>query len=112
MPAPRITIRRLHADLATSATHFRADTSAVKLLRVFENVETVLAIEMLTATQAFDYRLPLRPGRGVEAAHRLVRERTPHREADYLFQEDLASVFALLRGRELLDVAGLGEGNG
>lgn len=81
--------------------------SAVKLLRVFENVETVLAIEVLTAAQALDYRLPLRPGRGVEAAHRLVRARTPHREADYLFHDDLNPVLELVRGRELLDAAGL-----
>jgi histidine ammonia-lyase len=82
--------------------------SALKLLQVFENVETVLAIEMLTAAQALDYRLPLRPGRGIEAAHRLVRARIPHREADYLFQEDLAKAFALIRGRELLEAAGMG----
>jgi histidine ammonia-lyase len=82
--------------------------SAVKLLRVLENVETVLAIEMLTAAQALDYRLPLRPGRGIDAAHRLVRERIPHREADYLFRDDLTRAFALIRGRELLDAAGLG----
>ena len=81
--------------------------SAVKLLRVFENVETVLAIEILTAAQALDYRLPLRPGRGVEEAHKLVRARTPHREADYLFQDDLNPVMELVRGRELLDAAGL-----
>ncbi len=81
--------------------------SAVKLLRVFENVETVLAIEILTATQALDYRLPLRPGRGVEAAHQLVRQRTPHREADYLFHEDLAPVTALIQGHELLTAAEL-----
>jgi histidine ammonia-lyase len=81
--------------------------SAVKLLRVFENVETVLAIELLTAAQALDYRLPLRPGRGVEAAHKLVRARTPHREADYLFHDDLNPVLELVRGRELLDAAGL-----
>ena len=81
--------------------------SAVKLLRVFENVETVLAIEVLTAAQALDYRLPLRPGRGVEAAHQLVRARTPHREADYLFHDDLAPVMALVRGRELLEAAGM-----
>jgi len=81
--------------------------SAVKLLRVFENVETVLAIEVLTAAQALDYRLPLRPGRGVEAAHRLVRARAPHREADYLFHDDLAPVTALVRGKELLRAAGM-----
>jgi histidine ammonia-lyase len=81
--------------------------SAVKLLRVFENVETVLAIEVLTAAQALDYRLPLRPGRGVEAAHQLVRARTPHREADYLFHDDLNPVLELVRGCELLAAAGL-----
>ena len=81
--------------------------SAVKLLRVFENVETVLAIEILTAAQALDYRLPLRPGRGIEAAHKLVRARTPHREADYLFHDDLNPVLELVRGRELLEAAGL-----
>jgi histidine ammonia-lyase len=63
---------------------------------------------MLTAAQALDYRLPLRPGRGIEAAHRLVRNRIPHREADYLFQEDLAKAFSLIRGRELLEAAGMG----
>jgi histidine ammonia-lyase len=81
--------------------------SAVKLLRVFENVETVLAIEVLTAAQALDYRLPLKPGRGVAAAHALVRDRIPHREADYLFRDDLERAFSLVRGRELLDAAGM-----
>lgn len=77
--------------------------SALKLLPVFRNVETVLAVEVLTAAQALDYRLPLRPGRGVEVAHRLVREAVPHREADYLFREDLDRVFGLVRGAGLLD---------
>jgi histidine ammonia-lyase len=78
--------------------------AALKLLPVFNNVETVLAIEMLTAAQALDYRLPLKPGRGVAAAHEHVRDRIPHREADYLFRDDLSRVFELIRGRELLDV--------
>jgi histidine ammonia-lyase len=79
--------------------------SALKLLPVFTNVETVLAVEVLTAAQALDYRLPLRPGRGVEAAHRYVRAHVPHREADYLFREDLDRVFTLVRGPGLLAAA-------
>jgi histidine ammonia-lyase len=82
--------------------------SAVKLLMVLKNVETVLAIELLTAAQALDYRLPLRPGRGVESAHRRIRGVTQHREADYLFQDDLRRVAELTEGRALLDAAGLG----
>lgn len=80
--------------------------SAVKLLMVLRNVETVLAIELLTAAQALDYRLPLRPGRGVEAAHRGIRDVTQHREADYLFQDDLRRIVELIEGRALLDAAG------
>ena len=80
--------------------------AALKLLPVFRNVETVLAVEVLTAAQALDYRLPLRPGRGVEAAHRRVRSAVPHREADYLFRDDLARVFELVRGTALLEAAG------
>jgi histidine ammonia-lyase len=68
--------------------------SALKLLEVLRNVEHVLAIELLTAAQALDYRLPLRPGRGVERAHRYVRTLIPHREADYSFQEDLTPCLA------------------
>jgi histidine ammonia-lyase len=45
----------------------------------------------------------LRPGRGVEVAHRHVRAAVPHREADYLFQEDLHRAFDLVRGTGLLD---------
>ena len=81
--------------------------SALKLLQVFRNVETVLAIEVLTAAQALDYRLPLKPGKGVAAAHRHVRDAVPHREADYLFRDDLARAFELVRGRGLLDAAGI-----
>ena len=83
--------------------------AALKLLRVYDNVETVLAIELLTAAQALDYRLPLRPGRGVEAAHQLIRSHIPHREADYLFHEDLQPMFQLIRSDELLVISGLRE---
>ena len=76
---------------------------AVKLLQVLRNVEHVLAIELITASQALDYRAPLRPGRGVEAAHGVVRSRIPHREKDYFFHEDLDPALELIRGTDLLD---------
>lgn len=63
--------------------------SAIKLLQVLKNLEHVFAIELVTAAQALDYRLPLRPGKAVEIAHKLVRRSIPHREKDYLFQDDL-----------------------
>ena len=77
--------------------------SALKLINVLRNLEHVLAIELLTAAQALDYRLPLRPGRGVAAAHAFVRELIPHRETDYFFQEDLVPSLELIRTAVLLD---------
>lgn len=75
---------------------------AVQLLDILHNVERVLAIELLTAAQALDYRLPLRPGRGVELAHEVVRDTIPHREEDYLFEEDIDESLAFIRSSALL----------
>lgn len=77
-------------------------TAAVQLLQVLHNVEHVLAIELLTAAQALDYRLPLQPGRGVAAAHAYVRDRIPHREEDYVFEEEIGTCLDCIRGAELL----------
>lgn len=85
--------------------------SAVKLLQVFENVEHVLAIEMITAAQALDYRAPLAPGRGVMEAHRVIRQRVPHHEKDYYFQNDLHEMLELVRSAAVLQgiaAAGIG----
>jgi histidine ammonia-lyase len=76
--------------------------SALKLRTVYENVEHVLAIELLTAAQALDYRAPLRPGRGVEEAHIELRRVIPHRENDYIFQDELGRVLELIRDASLL----------
>lgn len=78
-------------------------TAAVKLLQVLDNVEHVMAIELITAAQALDYRKPLKPGAGIEHAHELIRQRIPHREADYYFQEDLEPAIEMIRSPQLVD---------
>jgi histidine ammonia-lyase len=78
--------------------------SAVKLLQVLKNLEYVLAIELLTSAQALDYRLPLKPGKGVAAAHSFVRSRIPHREKDYLFQDDLTPSLQIIQSSALQSV--------
>ncbi len=84
--------------------------AALKLLQVFRNVEMVLAIELLTAAQALDYRRPLRPGRGVEEAHRFVRRAVPHTERDHYFQDDLNISGELIRRPGLVEAAESGVG--
>src|SRR5690606_27353696 len=79
--------------------------SALKLFDVLRNVEHVLAIELLTAAQALDFRHPLRPGRGVEIAHQLFRERVAHRQrddAEPAFADDIAQALDALGSGALL----------
>jgi histidine ammonia-lyase len=77
--------------------------AALKLFDVLRNVEHVFAIELLTAAQALDYREPLRPGRGVEAAHRFLRAEVPHREHDEDFQGDVARCLDLVQSGALVE---------
>lgn len=75
---------------------------ALHLLRVLRNVEQVLAIELFTAAQALDFRAPLRPGRGVEIAHQLIRDRIQHASEDRLFRDDIEKAVAVIRNGEIL----------
>ena len=69
---------------------------ALHLLRVIDNVTRILAIELFTACQALDFRRPLRPGRGVETAHRQVRREIPFASRDRLFSADIALAIRLI----------------
>src|SRR6056297_2810908 len=77
--------------------------SALKLLSVLRNTEQVLAVEMLTAAQALDFRAPLQPGRGVAVAHAAVREAVGHAEEDYEVGADIENCARLLREERLVD---------
>jgi histidine ammonia-lyase len=75
--------------------------SALKLLTVLHNVERVLAVEFLTASQALDFRSPLKPGHGVHLAHRLLRSYIEHAQKDYEVRNDLKVCTDILRRGEL-----------
>jgi histidine ammonia-lyase len=68
--------------------------AAWKLRRVIQNVQRVLAIELLCAAQGLDFRRPLRPGRGVVEAHDLVRGIVPPLERDRVLSPDIEAVAA------------------
>ncbi len=86
-----------------SARHTRA---------VVENVEKVVAIELLVGAQALDARLALlpgtAPGAGVAEAHRRIRAVIPHLDGDREPGADIAAALALVRGGGLDDLAGPG----
>jgi histidine ammonia-lyase len=75
---------------------------ALKARRVLRNTEAVLAIELLCAAQALEFRKPLRPGRGVERAYQVFRERIGQLDADRALAPDIEAAAALVREGTLL----------
>jgi histidine ammonia-lyase len=69
--------------------------SALKARRAAGLARQVLAIEVLLAAQALDFRAPLAPGRGSAAARDAVRSRVPRLEADRYLKADLDAALAL-----------------
>src|SRR5690606_31023850 len=51
--------------------------SGRKLIQVIDNLEYILAIELLYAAQAIDFRRPLKSSAVLEACHALVRSEVP-----------------------------------
>jgi len=76
--------------------------SATKLYKVVQNVETVLAIELLCAAQALDFLRPMRSGKGVEAVHQEIRKVVAHAESDRLFHNDIEAVLRLVQSEAIL----------
>jgi histidine ammonia-lyase len=56
--------------------------AARKARRVVENATAVVKLEMLCAAQGLDFLEPLKPGLGVDEAHRAVRRQVPHLTRD------------------------------
>ena len=80
-------------------------TAALKARQVAEFTRSCLAVELLVAAQALDFRQPLRPGRGVAAAHRLLRQSVPTLEVDREIHRDIEAVSRLIDSGALLDAA-------
>ncbi|HEX7016101.1 MAG TPA: histidine ammonia-lyase [Cyclobacteriaceae bacterium] len=86
--------------------------SARKALQVIDNLEKILAIELLCAAQCFDFRRPLKSGAILEACHTVIRTYIDHAEEDRIFAHDIETALDLIQRRELLDVVRDHAGNG
>lgn len=63
--------------------------SATKCKRVIDNVEKVLAIELMTAVQALELRRPLRSSETLESVVSAYREKVAFNDADRILHDDM-----------------------
>eukprot|EP00823_Brevimastigomonas_motovehiculus_P003205 TRINITY_DN1942_c0_g1_i1.p1 TRINITY_DN1942_c0_g1~~TRINITY_DN1942_c0_g1_i1.p1 ORF type:complete len:594 (+),score=199.23 TRINITY_DN1942_c0_g1_i1:26-1807(+) len=76
--------------------------AARKALSVVENVETVLAIELLCACQALDLLRPLKTSAQLEAVHAAVRKHIAMVKSDRFMNPDIEKAKQLLREGAIL----------
>lgn len=76
--------------------------AATKALRVVKNVQRVLAIEVLTAAQALEFRRPGRSSVALERIYESVRERVPFMARDRVLHDDMVAIERMLEGEVVL----------
>ena len=72
-------------------------TSALKLRSIVDLAENLFAIELLAGTEALEHRHPLRAGKGVERAFKIVRGAAPALTTDRPLSGDIARVAEQIR---------------
>ena len=71
--------------------------AAVKLLKIIENIERILAIELLTATQALEFRRPLTSSDIVENLFATFRKHVPMITEDRMLYKDIEKSIAFVK---------------
>ncbi|HEU0245886.1 MAG TPA: histidine ammonia-lyase [Gaiellaceae bacterium] len=81
------------------------NAAGLKALRVLDNAERTLAIELLAGAQAIEFLAPLRPGAGVCAVHDVVRSLSDRLVEDRSLSADIERVAAAIRSGAFLAAA-------
>lgn len=75
--------------------------SARKVLQVVENVERIIAIELLSSIQAMEFLRPLKSTQPIEAIYQLVREQVLPLESDRFLSPEIEKVYQLLKQNKI-----------
>lgn len=73
-----------------------------KALQVIGNVEKILAIELLTAAQAFEFRKPLRSGIFLDEIHKEVRKKVAFADKDRVFADDIEMGIQMIKDKTII----------
>lgn len=76
-------------------------TAALKLRQIVENVRAVLALELIIACQALDFKRPLKTSPLLETVYNQIRQRVPFMDVDRNISVDLAAIIQSLRERAI-----------
>jgi len=75
-----------------------AANAATKTYRIVENIYKVLAIELMTAAQALEFRKPYKCSAKLSKVIADYRERVPKLEKDRVLSPDIFETIAFIKG--------------
>ncbi|MEK6451068.1 MULTISPECIES: histidine ammonia-lyase [unclassified Myroides] len=74
---------------------------ATKALRIVENLERILAIELMNASQALEFRRPAKSSDFIESFVKIYREEVPFVDADRILHYDIERSIAFLNSFQI-----------
>jgi histidine ammonia-lyase len=78
--------------------------AARKFVQILRNAENVIAMELLSSTQALDLLKPLKPAKVIGEVFNCIRERVPFADRDRVFAKDVAEIRKLIQSGQLTAV--------
>ncbi|TXT57265.1 MAG: Histidine ammonia-lyase [Promethearchaeota archaeon] len=83
--------------------------SSRKALKAVKNLEKILAIELLCAAQAFDFRRPLKSSIILENIHSYIRSKIPYIEEDTVLSPYIEKAREIIQSKQLFEIIKEGE---
>ena len=77
--------------------------SGRKLNQVLDNLEYILAIELMSACQAIEFRRPLKSSAVLEFAHDYVREYVSFANEDRIFSDDINKISSIIKNGSFVE---------
>jgi len=77
--------------------------TAKKLTEIVRNTEIVIAIQLMSAAQALDFKRPLKAGMGTEAAYKVIRNKLEKLVNDRPLYPDIEIVTDLVRDGSIVE---------
>lgn len=83
-------------------------TAALKARNINQNVERILALELIAATQGIDFRKKVMPqarlGKGTQPVYDLIRNNVPFIEEDTVLYEYIDTIWQMVRTGEIANI--------
>ena len=78
-------------------------TTAIKTRQIIENAWYVVAIELMAAAQAFEFRVPVKPSAASQAAYEVVRQHVKKLEEDRALHDDINTLTRVAQEGKILE---------